>query len=27
MHMPGVTAVRSSVCLDEIKCTTALPLG
>jgi len=27
MHMPGVSAVRSSVCLDEIKCTSALPLG
>jgi Lrp/AsnC family leucine-responsive transcriptional regulator len=26
MHMPGVSAVRSSVCLNEIKCTTALPL-
>jgi DNA-binding Lrp family transcriptional regulator len=26
MQMPGVNAVRSSVCLDEIKCTTALPL-
>ncbi|ACB34304.1 transcriptional regulator, AsnC family [Leptothrix cholodnii SP-6] len=26
MHLPGVTAVRSSVCLDEIKCTSALPL-
>lgn len=27
MHMPGVSAVRSSVCLDEIKCTSALPLA
>ncbi|GER12705.1 Lrp/AsnC family transcriptional regulator [Variovorax boronicumulans] len=26
MHMPGVSAVRSSVCLNEIKCTGALPL-
>lgn len=26
MQMPGVNAVRSSVCLDEIKCTSALPL-
>lgn len=26
MHMPGVSAVRSSVCLNEIKCTSALPL-
>ena len=26
MHMPGVSAVRSSVCLNEIKFTTALPL-
>jgi DNA-binding Lrp family transcriptional regulator len=26
MRLPGVTSVRSSVCLDEIKCTTALPL-
>ncbi len=26
MRLPGVTGVRSSVCLDEIKCTTALPL-
>ena len=26
MHMPGVSAVRSSVCLEEIKSTTALPL-
>jgi len=27
MKLPGVTAVRSSVCLDEIKCTSALPLA
>ncbi len=27
MHMPGVSAVRSSVCLNEIKFTTALPLA
>jgi hypothetical protein len=26
MHMPGVSAVRSSVCLNEAKFTTALPL-
>jgi Lrp/AsnC family transcriptional regulator, leucine-responsive regulatory protein len=26
MQMAGVTGVRSSVCLDEIKCTGALPL-
>jgi len=26
MRMPGVNAVRSTVCLDELKCTTALPL-
>jgi DNA-binding Lrp family transcriptional regulator len=26
MKMPGVAAVRSSVCMDEIKCTSALPL-
>lgn len=26
MRLPGVTSVRSSVCLDEIKCTSALPL-
>lgn len=26
MRLPGVTAVRSSVCLDEIKCTSALPV-
>ena len=24
---PGVSAVRSSVCLEEVKCTGALPLG
>ena len=27
MRMPGVNAVHSSVCLDEIKCTGALPLA
>ena len=27
MHMPGVSAVRSSVCLNEVKCTTTLPLN
>lgn len=27
MRLPGVTSVRSSVCLDEIKCTSALPLA
>jgi DNA-binding Lrp family transcriptional regulator len=27
MRLPGVTSVRSSVCLDEIKCTTALPVA
>jgi len=26
MQMPGVAAVRSSVCMEEIKCTSALPL-
>jgi Lrp/AsnC family transcriptional regulator, leucine-responsive regulatory protein len=26
MRLPGVNGVRSSVCLDEIKCTGALPL-
>lgn len=26
MRLPGVNNVRSSVCLDEIKCTSALPL-
>ena len=26
MRLPGVDGVRSSVCLDEIKCTSALPL-
>lgn len=26
MHLPGVSGVRSSVCLDEVKCTSALPL-
>lgn len=26
MRLPGVTSVRSSVCLDEIKCTGALPV-
>lgn len=27
MRLPGVTGVRSSVCLDEIKCTAALPVA
>jgi Lrp/AsnC family transcriptional regulator, leucine-responsive regulatory protein len=27
MRTPGVQAVRSTVCLDEIKCTGALPVG
>jgi DNA-binding Lrp family transcriptional regulator len=26
MPLPGVSSVRTSVCLDEIKCTSALPL-
>lgn len=26
MRIPGVNTVRSSVCLDEVKCTSALPL-
>jgi Lrp/AsnC family leucine-responsive transcriptional regulator len=26
MRTPGVQAVRSTVCLDEIKCTVAVPL-
>jgi len=26
MRLPGVGSVRSSVCMDEIKCTSALPL-
>lgn len=26
MRLPGVAAVRSSVCMEEIKCTAALPL-
>jgi len=26
MRLPGVDSVRSSICLDELKCTTALPL-
>ena len=26
MHLPGVNSVRSSVCLDEVKCTSALPI-
>ncbi|MBN8508838.1 MAG: Lrp/AsnC family transcriptional regulator [Burkholderiales bacterium] len=26
MRLPGVNSVRSSICLDEIKCTGALPL-
>lgn len=25
-QLPGVNAVRSSVCLDEVKCTSALPI-
>ena len=25
-QLPGVNGVRSSVCLDEVKCTSALPL-
>ncbi|GLS14695.1 Lrp/AsnC family transcriptional regulator [Hydrogenophaga electricum] len=25
-QLPGVSSVRSSICLDELKCTTALPL-
>lgn len=27
MHLPGVATVRSSVCMDEIKCTSALPIA
>ena len=27
MRTPGVQAVRSTVCLDEIKCSGALPVG
>jgi DNA-binding Lrp family transcriptional regulator len=27
MRLPGVSGVRSSVCLDEIKCTSALPVA
>ena len=27
MRLPGVAAVRSSVCMDEIKCTSALPVA
>ena len=27
MRTPGVQTVRSTVCLDEVKCTGALPLG
>lgn len=27
MRLPGVAAVRSSVCMDEIKCTSAVPLS
>jgi DNA-binding Lrp family transcriptional regulator len=27
MRLPGVAGVRSSVCMEEIKCTSALPLG
>ena len=26
MRLPAVSSVRSSICLDELKCTTALPL-
>lgn len=26
MRLPGVNSVRSSICLDELKCTMALPL-
>lgn len=26
MQLPGVSAVRSSVCLDEVKCTQAVPM-
>lgn len=26
MRLPGVNSVRSSICLEEVKCTTALPL-
>jgi Lrp/AsnC family transcriptional regulator, leucine-responsive regulatory protein len=26
MRLPGVNSVRSSICLDEIKCSSALPL-
>ena len=26
MRIPGVSGVKSSVCLDEIKCTSAVPL-
>lgn len=26
MRLPGVASVRSSVCMDEIKCTGALPV-
>lgn len=26
MRLPGVASVRSSVCMDEIKCTSALPV-
>jgi DNA-binding Lrp family transcriptional regulator len=26
MRLPGVAAVRSSVCMEEVKCTSALPL-
>ncbi|AKJ67535.1 MAG: Lrp/AsnC family transcriptional regulator [Burkholderiales bacterium] len=27
MQIPGVSGVKSSVCLDEVKCTSALPVG
>lgn len=26
MRLPGVASVRSSVCMDEVKCTSALPM-
>ncbi len=26
MRIPGVSGVQSSVCLDEIKCTSAMPI-
>ena len=27
MHIPGVSGVKSSVCLDELKCSGAVPLA